>query len=108
MELAHAGGAVARARRFVLDGVRGLRLPCFLPHENERRERAARQKSAQRISAIMPKEGARSIDLSGRTQVLESKKKSKMEEMGWGCCGCVLLLTAVAVQQTCMLVTPRV
>jgi hypothetical protein len=26
----------------------------------------------------------------------------------WGCCGCVLLLTAVAVQQTCMLVTPRV
>jgi hypothetical protein len=54
LELAHAGGAVARARRFVLDGVRGLRLPCFLPHENERRERAARQKSAQRISAIRP------------------------------------------------------
>jgi hypothetical protein len=33
---------------------------------------------------------------------MESKKKSKMAEMGWGCCGCVLL------QQTCMLVTPRV
>jgi hypothetical protein len=31
-----------------------------------------------------------------------------MAEMGWGCCGCVLLLTAVSVQQTCMLVTPRV
>jgi hypothetical protein len=29
-----------------------------------------------------------------------------MAEMGG--CGCVLLLTAVAVQQTCMLVTPRV
>jgi len=40
--------------------------------------------------------------------MMESKKKSKMAEMGWGCCGCVLLLTAVAVQQTCMLVTPRV